>query len=313
LDGNFSGIIATIMTQSTDGHTEEAAQSYPELFIGLVAAVGTDHTQLCSVIEETLRSFQYRCKTVRLASLLHTIPQFKDLPSEPVDLYIERHQKAGNDFRKIIGREDALAALGISEVQDLRSHESGAKDKIANRCAYIIRSLKTPEEVQLLRDIYGNAFVLVACSAHYHIRRRYLAERIAQSRHEFHPDPFLAKAEELIQADQQERDNKFGQNLKNAFHRADVFVDSSDAKTLRKSIERFFDLVFGILFTLRAVTNMRCFRRLALGSDRPSWVDRLEPRSRLGMVTSSLWEPMRYQKREAAYIGREMSLTIVSS
>lgn len=240
-----SGIISTIMAEAADGATGAAVESYPELFIGLVAAVGTDHTQLCALIEETLRRFQYRCKTVRLASLLHNIPRFKSLPAEPVDVYIEQHQKAGNEFRKAVGRENALAALALGGVQDLRSLESGAKDKIAGRSAYVIRSLKTPEEVQLLREIYGNAFFLLGCSAHYHLRRRYLSERVAQSHHEFHSEPFLARAEELIQVDQEEPDNDFGQNLKNTFPLADVFVDSSDAKTLRQSIERFFDLIFG--------------------------------------------------------------------
>lgn len=242
--------IRWIMAEPLEAGASGVAQTFPELFIGLVAAVGTDHNQICSIIDDTLRAFQYKTRIVRIASLLRSIPRFKNLPLPigPVDVYIEEHQKAGNKFRELIGKENALASLAIGEIRDLRFKETGSKEKIASRCAYILRSLKTPEEVQLLREIYGNAFVLIACSAPYHARRYYLSERIAQSHHQFQQDQFLSTAEKLIQADQEERDNDFGQNLKNTFPRADVFVDSSDAKSLRTSIERFFDLLFGNTF-----------------------------------------------------------------
>ena len=225
-----------------------AAPAPPELFLGIVAAVGTDHNQLCSMLEDALRAFGYKTLPVRLAKLLHSIPRYSNLPTEPADIYIAKHQKAGNEFRALTGKGSALANLAIGEIQDLRIKESGSKEKVASRCAYVLRSLKTREEVQLLRHIYGNAFILIACSAPYHLRRRHLAERIAQSHHQFHLEPFLAEAEKLIQVDQEERDNEFGQNLKNTFPLADVFFDSSDPKLLRKSIERFIDLLFGNTF-----------------------------------------------------------------
>ena len=233
------------MTEPSNTDLAPAAQTFPELFIGIVAAVGTDHNQLCSILVDTLQTFQYKSHIIRLASLLHSVPRFRNLPSEHIDEYIAKHQKAGNDFRQLIGKNNAMAALSIGEIKDLRIKETGEKDKIASRCAYILRSLKTPEEVQLLRDVYGDAFILIACSAPYQARRRYLAERIAQSHHHFQLEPYLPTAEKLIQADQEEKDDKFGQNLKNTYPKADVFLDASDAKLLRKSIERFVDLLFG--------------------------------------------------------------------
>lgn len=241
------GIIRSIVDQPIKSDSDPELP-YPELFIGLVAAIGTDHDQLCQILDETLRSFHYRSKTIRLASLLRTIPRFKKIKMAPVDDYISDHQKAGNEFREKIGNGYAMAALGIGEIRELRKADTGDREKIANRCAYIIRSLKTPEEVQFLRDVYGSAFFLIASSAPYPFRRNYLAGKIAQSHHEFHPEPFLATAEHLIQADLEEPDNEFGQNLKNTFHRADVFVDTSDAKRLRASIERAMELVFGNTF-----------------------------------------------------------------
>jgi cytidine deaminase len=233
------------MQESSEAAPAGQTQPYPELFIGLVAAVGIDHGLLCSIVDETLAGFQYRTEPVRLASLLHSIPTFKSLPTTPVDAYIAEHQQAGNKFRELIGRNDSLAALAINEITERRASITGKKSLIASRTAYILRSLKTPDEVKMLRDTYGSGFILIACSAPYEARRRYLAERIAKSRHDFHLEPYLSIAEVLIQSDQEERNKRFGQNLKNTFPNADVFLDASDAKLLRESVQRYFDLLFG--------------------------------------------------------------------
>src|SRR5260370_10618841 len=154
-------MIRCIMDQPVEPAAERG-QPYPELFIGLVAAIGTDHDQLCQILDETLRSFGYRSKMVRLASLLRTIPRFKKLKTEPIDKYISDHQDAGNKFRELIENANAMAAFGIGEIRQCRKAETGDRETIANRCAYIIRSLKTPEEVQLLRHVYSGAFFLLA-------------------------------------------------------------------------------------------------------------------------------------------------------
>lgn len=220
----------------------------PELFIGLVASVGTDHNLITDILEGSLKDFAYHTRVIRLAQLLHAFPKYRNLVSEPADDYIDEHQKAGDDFRDLTKRKDALAILGIGEIQAQRLSENKDKEATIPRCAYVIRSLKTPEEVELLREVYGDAFFLIASSAPYQVRRRYLATRIANSRHDFRFDTYFPRAEELMLRDQREPGKKFGQNLQNTFHLADVFVDSSDAVRLRQSIERVMELVFGNTF-----------------------------------------------------------------
>jgi hypothetical protein len=222
--------------------TAPTPQSGSELVIGLVAAVGTEHDRLTEYLEEILKTFKYRVEIVRLAALLHPFPRYKKLPSGPVDEYIDSHQRAGDEFRELMGRHDALAILGLGEIRRKRIDLSGDENKVVPRCAYIIRSLKTPEEVQTLREVYGNAFLLVGSSAPYELRRKYLASKIASSRHSFQSDQYLPRAEELIQRDQEEADEEFGQNLRNAFHLADVFVDCSDNLRLHSSLERVLAL-----------------------------------------------------------------------
>jgi cytidine deaminase len=220
----------------------------PELFIGLVAAVGTDHSLLTEILEDILHSFGYETRVIRLAQLLHAYPRYKGIPADPVDVYIRQHQKAGNEFRRITKSDDSLAVLGIGAIQAARLQKNGSKEEVIPNCAYIIRSLKTPEEVRTLRLIYGDGFMLVGSSAPYAMRRRFLATKIAASHHAFQHDQYLAAAEQLIQYDQEEIGKKHGQNLRNAFHLADIFVDASDATRLRSSLERGLELVFGNTF-----------------------------------------------------------------
>ena len=214
----------------------------------MVAAIGTDHDQLTSFLEESLRAFNYTTRVVRLTTLLRALPPYKTLKTLPVDEYIDSHQRAGDDFRQRTKMGDALAILGITAIQGARLEENKEKGKIIERCAYIIRSLKTTEEVNTLRAVYGNAFVLIGSSAPYQTRKIYLASKIAASRFDFRHEPYFAKAEELIQKDQEEVETNHGQNLRHTFQHADFFVDASDPSKLRDAVERILDLVFGNTF-----------------------------------------------------------------
>lgn len=165
-----------------------------------------------------------------------------------MDAYIRQHQQAGNEFRRITSSDDSLAVLGIGAIQAARFERNRNKEEVIPNCAYIVRSLKTPEEVKTLRAIYGQGFILIGSSAPYAMRRRFLATKIASSHHIFQHDQYLATAEQLIQYDQEEVGKKHGQNLRNAFHLADIFVDASDPTRLRQSLERGLELIFGNTF-----------------------------------------------------------------
>jgi cytidine deaminase len=48
--------------------------------------------------------------------------------------------------------------------------------------------------------------------------------------------------------DQEEFGEVFGQNLRNTYYLADIFVDASDTQLLRDSVERGLELLFGNTF-----------------------------------------------------------------
>lgn len=219
----------------------------PELFIGLAAAVGTNLDGVIDKLSEALQSVRYRSHEIRLAKLLGTLPTYRErLILEPADQYISTHMTQGDELRKSTGRNDALAVLAIGEVKKIRQ-ETGATDgKAVGRHAYIFRSLKTPAEAATLREIYGEAFYLIAAYSPRDQRRDNLAQRIARSHNESQTNRFFPEAEKLILRDlEEETDLPYGQNLRDTYHRADVFVDTEDEGILTRSVSRFIELVFG--------------------------------------------------------------------
>lgn len=218
------------------------------MFIGLVGAVGTELDEVISIFQQAFERVLYTSERIRLAHLLRAIPRYSELPTEHIDEYTDSHMTAGDEFRKITERDDAVAILGIGDIIKKRS-ESGKKyGEIVSNCAYIIRSLKNPEEVKTLRKTYGDSFYLVAAYSPYQNRRLHLAKRIAQSRNEFPYERHFSVADCLMLRDQEEINVSYGQNTQDVFHRADVFLDMTDIVELRKAIERFVELIFGNTF-----------------------------------------------------------------
>jgi cytidine deaminase len=254
------------MVVSDKGANGPAAQRPgPELCIALVGAVGTDLGKVTQFLTRSLAAVGYSTSrisqkpgeagppptNIRLAKLLHQIPKYKDLPTTPVDEYINQHMTAGDDLRKLTGQDDALAVMAIIEILEERKdarEKDRLVDEIIPRRAYIFQSLKNPKEVETLRDVYGDGFVLLAAYSRHEARRDYLARRIAESKNDFPAELHFPKAEELIKRDQEEPGISHGQNVRGIFHRADVFVDTTETESLRKSVDRFVELLFGDTF-----------------------------------------------------------------
>jgi deoxycytidylate deaminase len=220
----------------------------PELFIGLVGAAGTELDKLTTLLSDSLEKVRYSASLIRLAQLLRAVPRYRDLPTKMVDEYLDSHMTAGDDFRTVVGQSDAVALLGIGEIIELRKEAGRRFGDIIPRRTYIIRSLKNPEEAKMLRRVYGSSFYLIAAYSPYHQRRNYLAKRIARSRNKFPFELHFPVADYLMLRDQEELDFSHGQNTRNTFHLADVFLDTSDQKNLPIAVNRFVELLFGNTF-----------------------------------------------------------------
>ncbi len=222
----------------------------PELFFGLVGAAGTDLDKVGSALAKALHTADYETETIRLSSLLRAIDKFKDLPLPTKDYfdYVDSHMTAGDDFRRDTGRADAVALLGVGKIKEKRTTDGKKDGEVIANQAYIFRSLKNPAEIESLRSIYGSSFYLIAAYTSLQDRRVSLAKRIAKSRSVFPFDRHFEKADKLIDRDQEEIGNKNGQNTRDSFHRADLFVDTGNPQELEKSVRRFVELLLGHKF-----------------------------------------------------------------
>lgn len=234
--------------QSARRPGSDDALSGPELFFGLVGAVGTDLGPVVTALADALRTVAYTADEFRLSELLYEIDRWAGLPRRgvtPEDVRIDEHMEAGSEFREALQRGDALAAWALGAIRDERAEITGDEKKAAQRHAYILRQLKHPAEADLYRRLYGPSFILIsAYSPRWH-RVDALSGRIARSHHAYDAQPHRSQAEALVQKDEAEEGRPLGQNVSRVFPRADVFIDTTDTARMLASVQRFVELLFG--------------------------------------------------------------------
>jgi deoxycytidylate deaminase len=240
-----------------------------EIFLGLVGAVGTDLHRVENVLQESLLTRKYRSISVHLSALFGEILGWKHVPSDldqcrseiPVgshmreDDRITKNQNMGNMVRKVFNKGEALALFAISALRAERDEWNAREGRTGKpnepiplpRTAFILNSLKHPHEVSMLRQVYGRRFFLIAAYSPKEKRIEQLAQKIAGT----HDNPRWREhkkdAEPIVNRDEQESGQTLGQNVRDTFPLADVFVNATDpvGDTLKPQIQRFVELVFG--------------------------------------------------------------------
>lgn len=208
-----------------------------DLVAGFVGAIGTKWDPILDLFTESLERFAYASVTVRVSRLLETSPYqpWSNLPDrESQDYYTER-MDACDRLRRDTRNGSAMAALSICKIYELRSNETRTKPTL-----YLLRSLKHPDEVKLLRHVYGEAFFLVGIASSKAYRRQELINSLGNvtDREE--------KVERLIVRDESDsHDREFGQNVRDTYAMCDVFIPGTLEVDPKKNIDRFVDSVFG--------------------------------------------------------------------
>ncbi len=207
-----------------------------ELVLGVVAPVGTDLGQLSVVLKSHLKKFRYRVNEIRLSDFLRQ-PEIRNRHKVKVSEADEAKRinslmDAGNKVRELSKRPDILALYAASDIAKRRPSGKGFSATVN-----VLLSLKRPEEVATLRQIYGPGFFLVGVYATELSRLAYLT-----SDKEIAPD----KAGTLVGRDREEA-SEWGQQTSSTFKLADVFVHLDDDSLVgfKEAVRRFVDLVFG--------------------------------------------------------------------
>jgi deoxycytidylate deaminase len=216
----------------------------PELVFGLVGAVGAQLTQAAAALADALKEVDYGSILINVLDTIGDQPEWHLKETHAADEEMNARMDCGNACRKILERNDALALFAIAAIQDKRKTATGFAEQPLPRTSFILRSLKTPQEIDCLRKAYGDSCYIVAVYCPHEIRKQNLAKKIADSYHA-ERSHYLGQAEELIERDMREPGEGYGQNLRDSFPEADVFLDGTSSDALNKSTQRFIEIIFG--------------------------------------------------------------------
>jgi deoxycytidylate deaminase len=217
-------------------------QECSEIVIALVAAVGTDLTHFTTIIKEELELYEYSSEVIRISNdILNVLAP----PTETLSRLktIDHFMTCGNEYRAKTGNNAALAYSAIGEISKRRLIETGEEPKPIDKKAWIIRSLKHPDEISALRETYGNSLYVIGIHASKSKRHDALRNKLKDVESENLID-------ELIDRDADEGPaNGHGQHTSDTFHLADFFIDSDQRMDKNKNdIERVIQLIFGYPF-----------------------------------------------------------------
>ncbi len=198
-----------------------------ELVIALVHPIGIDADRVTRLVKRQLKRCKYSANEIRLSSL---IPPLKgNWPSKPAIARITSRIEGGNFLRRRTNDGSIVAKLAVERIKRLR----GPQPKLLPATGHILRSLKHPKEVQLLRHVYGPGFYLLGIGSSEEFRRKNLEKVMSRK-----------DAAHLMGRDRKEEGNEFGQRMEETFELADFFFDIDQPKA-EERLARFFDVVFG--------------------------------------------------------------------
>lgn len=210
------------------------ADNNPELVFGLVYGVGTDCDEVVNVLEDYLRQFDYTPRAFRISNYLRSLALGIEFDNSSPFSLGRALMDAGDEARKQSQSDSILAVSAINDILDSRSKDESGERAPSFNVVHLVRSVKRPEEVALLRQIYRPGFYLIGIAADDDEQRNFLIKRKGMSGSE---------ADELIRRDQDDQ-KKHGQRTRDTFYLSDVFVELREQK-YEAQLERFLELVFG--------------------------------------------------------------------
>jgi deoxycytidylate deaminase len=219
-----------------------------ELILAFAGPIGCGIKFAITEATSALESLSYEVKEIKLSEFINKHaaeifkPQQTNSDSDAKKRIVEL-QDRGNNLRKEKGN-DILAQYAIEEVVHQRGLQREADkssvammDYVPKRTAYLINQIKHPDEVALLRTVYGQIFNLIGVIS--------ISEK--RSNRLVGTDNILAgEVSALMERDRRQEENN-GQQLDKALQMADFFIstDHNTTPALQKKLKRFLDLLHG--------------------------------------------------------------------
>ena len=209
-----------------------------ELIVGFVGPIGSGISYCANIFSEMLKSqFGYEGKSLKVSDIINQ--SAKALGEEVVgasdDRRTEKLQHCGTRLRQTFGNTYLIEKVVAQINLDRGSPENDLPK--ARRHFTIIDSIKHPDEVKRLREVYGDTFWLIGIFAPDEVRRGRL---ISEGKSENY-------VVEIFKRDEDEG-LRSGQRVRDAMFLADFFIrnDGDNDKNLRRTVDRFLDVMFAI-------------------------------------------------------------------
>jgi deoxycytidylate deaminase len=223
----------------------------PELIFGIAGPVGVDIVAICDSVANALRNVGYEAHLIHLTKemMQYELRTHNVTPPADSNFFSDVLFKIEYANALCAEAEDSatLARISLRAIFNKRMELAKAYERLPpNPTAYIIRQLKRPDEVKLLRKVYGKNFILVSAYGSVEQRQRLLENQIGRSLSPSIPRNEVAcKAGDLIARDANEEGVDFGQRLSETFHIADVFIDGLSKREMDDKLTRFVQAFFG--------------------------------------------------------------------
>ena len=217
----------------------------PELVFGLVGPIGVDLEYVTEVLAEALHFVGYETHAFRITELMREVSTGLPLDAPGYIDSIKQRIAYANKVRELLNRNDAMAILAVSAIREFRMEKKGDAEEPLPKHAYVLRQFKRPEEVKLLRSVYGKQFIQISIHAPQDYRIRRITIKEVQSRRGLVTNLEAENAAHaLVKQDEIEVDGH-GQNVRDAFPLADAFIEAPDKISCKATIERFIKALFG--------------------------------------------------------------------
>lgn len=240
---------------------EPRAITHPELVIGVAGPIGVDANAITDEIANALKDVGYSHRVIRITQEMMNYPA-RDVAKEGDDYFNLMMYKMDYANRLCEDADDpallariAVQAIAVTRDAEIEPVEFARQtpeeiikghSQVLPATAFIVRQLKRPTEVELLRQIYGRQFILVSAYGSEEHRRERLRDHIRDSLPVSTKSEDLSfRVEKIIKRDEDEGSKDHGQHLRDTFHLADVFVDGINRSNMKSGLTRFFQAFFG--------------------------------------------------------------------
>jgi cytidine deaminase len=223
---------------------------FPELVFAIAGPLGVDVGKVADSLGHALSAVDYRSSVIKLTDENRDYPT--DVEPQGDDYYSIMRFKMRHASALCHSRNDPPfhARLAIAAIRQrreaLREREEIQTTEVVPSTAYIIRQLKRPSEVDLLRSVYGDQFILISVYASLEERKSLIYDSLRRSLPPKTPDSEIhRKLMELIEIDEDEGVGASGQLLREVFQLGDAFIGSAARSDIDSKLARFINALFG--------------------------------------------------------------------